>query len=42
MCYADGLPFYPWSVAATFVFSAILFGSYYIVSRSSAKAAIAG
>ena len=41
MCYADGLPFYPWSVAATFIFSAILFGSYYIISRPAAKAAIA-
>lgn len=28
MCFADGLPFYPWSVASTIVFSAILFGSY--------------
>jgi hypothetical protein len=33
MCYSDGLPFYPWSVAATFIFSAILFGSYYIMTR---------
>ena len=29
MCYADGLPFYPWSLASTFVFSAVFFGSYY-------------
>ena len=42
MCYADGLPFYPWSVAATFIFSAIFFGSYYIISRPSTKAAFAG
>ena len=42
LCYGDGLPFYPWSVAATFIFSAILFGSYYMISRSSAKTAIAG
>lgn len=37
MCYADGLPFYPWSVAATFIFSAILFGSYYMMTRHSAR-----
>lgn len=33
MCYADGLPFYPWSVASTLVFSALLFGSYYFIMR---------
>lgn len=42
MCYADGLPFYPWSVAATFIFSAILFGSYYMMTRRSSKTVIAG
>lgn len=31
MTLADGLPFYPWSVASTVVFSAILFGSYYFL-----------
>lgn len=31
MTMSDGLPFYPWSVAATVVFSAILFGSYYFI-----------
>jgi hypothetical protein len=35
MCYTDGLPFYPWSVASTFVFSAILFGSYYLMTKRS-------
>src|SRR6185312_4750433 len=35
MCYSDGLPFYPWSVASTFVFSAILFGSYYLMTKKS-------
>ncbi len=35
MCYNDGLPFYPWSVAATLIFSAILFGSYYLVTKRS-------
>ncbi|MEP6594350.1 MAG: DUF6580 family putative transport protein [Ginsengibacter sp.] len=34
MCYNDGLPFYPWSIAATLVFSAILFGGYYIFTKS--------
>ncbi|MGN6800893.1 MAG: DUF6580 family putative transport protein [Ginsengibacter sp.] len=36
MCYGDGLPFYPWSVVSTFVFSAILFSSFYLMTRSSA------
>lgn len=35
MCYADGLPFYPWSVVSTFVFSAILFGSYYLITKKA-------
>lgn len=35
MCYADGLPFYPWSLASTFVFSAIFFGSYYFTTKPS-------
>lgn len=35
LCYNDGLPFYPWSVAATLIFSAILFGSFYLVTRNS-------
>lgn len=38
MCYNDGLPFYPWSVAATLIFSAILFGSYYLVTKNSVVA----
>lgn len=37
LCYSDGLPFYPWSIAATFVFSAILFGSYYLITKQSTK-----
>lgn len=36
MCYNDGLPFYQWSIAATLIFSAILFGSYYFVTKSVA------
>lgn len=39
MCYNDGLPFYPWSVASTLIFSAILFGSYYLFTRNSYSAA---
>ena len=35
MCYSDGLPFYQWSIAATLIFSAILFGSYYFITKSS-------
>ena len=37
MCYADGLPFYPWTLASTIIFSAILFGSYYLMTRPSGK-----
>ena len=35
MCFNDGLPFYPWSIAATLVFSAILFGGYYLFAKKS-------
>jgi len=35
MCYSDGLPFYSWSVASTFVFSAILFSSYYLMTKKT-------
>ena len=31
----DGLPFYAWSLVATLVFSAILFGSYYFITKRS-------
>jgi hypothetical protein len=41
MCYADGLPFYPWSLASTFIFSAILFGSYYWMTRNAVKPLVA-
>lgn len=37
LCFSDGLPFYPWSVAATFIFSGILFGSYYLITRQSLR-----
>jgi hypothetical protein len=35
LCFSDGLPFYPWSVAATFIFSAIFFGSYFLINKNS-------
>lgn len=31
MCMADGLPFYPWSLVSTVVFSALFFGTYYFL-----------
>lgn len=34
MCYNDGLPFYPWSVVSTLIFSAILFGGYYLFTKN--------
>ncbi|MBA2249773.1 MAG: hypothetical protein H0W12_06230 [Chitinophagaceae bacterium] len=34
LCYSDGLPFYAWSIVATLVFSAILFGGYYLLNNS--------
>ncbi len=39
LCLSDGLPFYPWSIAATFIFSAILFGSYYLITKNSLQPA---
>ena len=39
LCYGDGLPFYAWSIAATLIFSTILFGSYYFVTRNSLRLA---
>jgi hypothetical protein len=42
MCYSDGLPFYPWSLASTFVFSAILFGSYYLMTKPTAERVMTG
>ncbi len=34
----DGVPFYAWSIAATLIFSAILFGSYYLITKPSVHA----
>lgn len=33
LCYVDGVPFYRMSILATFVFSAILFGSYLFIKN---------
>jgi len=38
MSLADGLPFYPWSLASTLIFSAILFGGYYLFTRNNYSA----
>lgn len=35
LCFADGLPFYLWSVAATLIFSTILFGAYYLFTKNN-------
>ena len=40
MCYSDGLPFYPWSVASTFIFSAVLFGSFYLLTKPATTASL--
>jgi len=34
----DGVPFYAWSIAATLIFSAILFGSYYLITKPAMHA----
>jgi len=41
MCFSDGLPFYPWSLASTFIFSAIFFGSYYLMANPTSQKMIA-
>jgi len=41
MCYSDGLPFFRTSIIATLVFSGILFGSYYLVTRSRLNSQLA-
>src|SRR4029077_1343561 len=40
LCYNDALPFFRGSLYATILFSAILFGSYYLLRRNSVKVAI--
>lgn len=39
MCYADGLPFYQMSLLATPIFSLVLFGTYFLVTKRSLKLA---
>ena len=39
LTFNDGLPFYAWSIAATLIFSAILFGSYFLITKSSLQPA---
>ncbi|MEP6949444.1 MAG: DUF6580 family putative transport protein [Ginsengibacter sp.] len=39
LCLGDGLPFYEWSIIATLIFSVILFGSYFLISRASLQPA---
>jgi hypothetical protein len=40
-CYTDALPFYKTSLIATVLFSAILFGSYYFITRKQSALATA-
>ena len=40
-CYTIGLPFYKTSILATLVFSGVLFGSWYFISRRSSKELVA-
>ena len=40
-CYTAGLPFYKMSLLATVIFSAIIFGSYYLINKKAEKPAIA-
>lgn len=39
--YADGLPFYGGSLAATVAFSALFFGAHYLITRGNRKLAVA-
>lgn len=41
LTYADALPFFKYSIMATVIFSAILFGTYYLAKNYFAKKAIA-
>lgn len=42
MCMTDGLPFYPWSLVSTILFSAILFGTYYFINEKNVSLKVAG
>jgi hypothetical protein len=41
LCYNDAIPFYRTSLYATVIFSAILFGAYYLIRKNSTKVATA-
>jgi hypothetical protein len=41
MCFADGLPFYKNSIAGTLFFSALFFGSYYLIKQYMLKPKLA-
>ena len=41
LCYNDAIPFYRTSLYATVIFSAMLFGTYYLIRKSSTKMATA-
>jgi hypothetical protein len=40
-CYADGLPFYRNSIFATLFFTAVFFGSYYLLTKKNEEVAFA-
>ncbi|TAH03804.1 MAG: hypothetical protein EAZ16_06885 [Sphingobacteriales bacterium] len=40
-CYAQAWPFYVGSVISTLVFSGVLFGGYYLITRNQSKTAVA-
>ncbi len=40
-CYADGLPFYKTSIYGTLIFSVVLFGSYYFITKREHQQSIA-
>lgn len=41
LCFTDGLPFYKTSLYATMVFSAILFGAYFLLKKGAEKSSVA-
>jgi hypothetical protein len=41
LCYNDAIPFYRTSLIATIVFSGVIFGTYYLIKKNAAKAAMA-
>lgn len=39
-CYADGIPFYAFSILSTLFFSAVFFGCYYLITKREERFAI--